>query len=59
MPWLVRSTGGGAPFESDPANTIAFNGGPGVLVTGAGATGNTIQANALFANGGLVASAES
>ena len=35
-----------------PSNTIAFNGGDGVHVTGSG-TANTIRGNAISANGGL------
>jgi hypothetical protein len=34
-------------------NTIAFNGGDGIDVIGATATGNTISGNAIFSNGGL------
>ena len=34
-------------------NTIAFNGGAGVLVQDAGSTGNRVRANSVFANGGL------
>lgn len=34
-------------------NVIAFNGGPGVAVTGAAALGNAILGNSIFANGAL------
>jgi hypothetical protein len=39
--------------EAGAGNTIAFNGGVGVLVQGAGATGNSIRGNAIHSNGGL------
>jgi hypothetical protein len=34
-------------------NTIAFNAGDGIDVTGATATGNTISGNAIYSNGGI------
>ena len=37
----------------DAANRIAFNAGIGVRIEGATATGNRIQANPIYANGGL------
>jgi hypothetical protein len=42
----------GGSGEAGPGNTIAFNGGPGVLVE-PGATGTQIIANSIFANDGL------
>jgi titin len=42
---------GGA--DAGAGNTIAFNGGAGVVVQGAGATGNRIQGNAIHSNAGL------
>jgi hypothetical protein len=42
----------GGAGEAGPGNTIAFNGGPGVLVE-PGATGTEIIANSIFANEGL------
>lgn len=42
--------GGTRPGE---ANTIAFNGGDGVLVTQSGSTGNRISGNSIFSNGAL------
>ncbi len=42
---------GGA--NAGEGNLIAFNGGPGVSVTGVGATGNPILGNSIFGNGGI------
>ncbi|MBI3951810.1 MAG: hypothetical protein HY314_15280 [Acidobacteria bacterium] len=38
---------------SDEGNTIAFNGGVGVLISGANTRDNRISRNAIFSNGGL------
>ena len=43
----------GSPDSLDPENTIAFNGGAGVVVDGALADGNTIVRNSTFGNAGL------
>jgi hypothetical protein len=39
--------------ESGQANTIAFNPGAGVIVTGENSVGNSIRGNSIFDNGGL------
>jgi hypothetical protein len=61
----IGNTGGGVVIEGDSTNntvggtaagetnTIAYNGGDGVFITGLGSDRNRISGNAIFANGGL------
>jgi CSLREA domain-containing protein len=47
----VGTVVGGSTQSS--ANTIAFNGGGGVMISGTDSTGNRVLSNSLFSNGGL------
>jgi hypothetical protein len=61
----IGNTGGGVVIEGDSTNntvggtaagetnTVAYNGGDGVFITGFGSDGNRISGNAIYANGGL------